>query len=61
MATYDVEYRLATDLDCRELADMRWDFRTEDGSFQEDIRERFVSDCSLFFERGFRDGTWTCW
>lgn len=56
-----MDYRIANEKDFLDLAKMRWNFKMEekdpkDNDYNED---KFYKECIDFFQKGFRDGTWT--
>lgn len=57
-----VRIRVATLGDCRELAEMRYRFRTELASATEP-KSRFVRRCTSWMKKRFRSGSrpWRCW
>jgi GNAT superfamily N-acetyltransferase len=55
-------YRLAGEADLPQLAEMRWDFRTEhEGIPFELSKERFLTVCLEFLQRAFKSGRWSFW
>lgn len=57
-----MQYRMATDEDLAQLAELRWDFRSEDGTEQPVVdREEFVEGCTEFLRRGLESGYHTYW
>ncbi len=57
-----VGIRVATSVDCRALAEMRYRFRTELASPAEP-KSRFVRRCTSWMKKRFRAGSsaWRCW
>jgi GNAT superfamily N-acetyltransferase len=55
-------YRMATEADAEELAQMRWDFRLEDapGTTQHD-QATFLAACAAFLRQGLAEQRWTYW
>jgi GNAT superfamily N-acetyltransferase len=55
-------YRMATEADAGELAQMRWDFRLEEapGTTVHD-QASFVQACAAFLQEGLREQRWTYW
>jgi GNAT superfamily N-acetyltransferase len=53
---------MATDQDLAQLAELRWDFRDEDGTEQPVIsRGEFIEACTAFLRRGLESGYHTYW
>jgi len=55
-------YRVATEADVDELAQMRWDFRLEEapGATVHD-QATFLDACAAFLRKGLREQRWTYW
>jgi GNAT superfamily N-acetyltransferase len=55
-------YRIATEADVDELAQMRWDFRLEEapGATVHD-HASFLQACTAFLRQGLREQRWTYW
>src|SRR5436190_3177196 len=55
-------YRMATEIDVDELAQMRWDFRLEEapGATVHD-QASFVQACAVFLWQGLRERRWIYW
>jgi len=55
-------YRVATEADLDELAQMRWDFRLEEapGATIHD-QASFLDSCAAFLRQGLREQRWTYW
>ena len=55
-------YRMATEADADELAQMRWDFRLEEahGASVHDLAS-FLQACAAFLRQGLREQRWTYW
>jgi GNAT superfamily N-acetyltransferase len=55
-------YRVATEADVDELAQMRWDFRLEEapGATVHD-QASFLQVCAAFLREGLREQRWTYW
>ena len=61
-SSMDLEYRLATRADLEQLAELRWDFRAEDGEEQPVVtRPAFVEACIAFLEAGLASGDQAYW
>ena len=57
-----MEYRIATQVDVPQLADMRWDFQIEDGAaLPLPDKAAFLRHCTAFLQQGFERGDWTYW
>lgn len=57
-----MHYRMATEKDLAQLAELRWDFRAEDDAEQPVVsREAFVEACTEFLRRGLNSGYHTYW
>lgn len=57
-----MQYRLATEEDLPQLAQLRWDFRNEDGSETPVVsHEAFLNNCLDFLKRGLESGFQTYW
>ncbi len=59
-----VGYRMATVADTHDLAEMRWDFRTEGTTLNADDPEKkqaFLDSCAEFLREGLVQGTWHYW
>jgi GNAT superfamily N-acetyltransferase len=57
-----MQYRIATDKDLAQLAELRWDFRSEDGTEQPVVdREEFVEACIELLKQGLASGIHTYW
>lgn len=57
-----IQYRLATPADSAQLAQMRWDFRTERHPEAINMtRETFLEACTAFYQRVLSAERWTCW
>ena len=57
-----ISYRMATEADVDELAQMRWDFRLEEapGATVHD-KTSFLDACAAFLRHGLREQRWTYW
>jgi GNAT superfamily N-acetyltransferase len=55
-------YRMATEADAAELAQMRWNFRLEEapGATQHD-QATFLEACTIFLLQGLAEQRWTYW
>ena len=55
-------YRLATEADVAELAQMRWDFRLEEApdATRHDL-VTFLHACTAFLRQGLAEQRWTYW
>ena len=55
-------YRMATEADVDELAQMRWDFRLEEapGATRHD-QASFLDACAVFLRQGLVEQRWTYW
>ena len=57
-----MKYRLATTRDLLQLAQLRWDFRSEDDNEIPVVsREEFISECEKFLRQGIESGYQTYW
>ena len=57
-----MRYRLATKQDLLQLAQMRWDFRNEDGEEKPVVRRNdFLKACVKFLDQGLDNGYHTYW
>jgi GNAT superfamily N-acetyltransferase len=57
-----MEFRLSTAADLRQLAQLRWDFRMEDGDELPVVsKEEFLIACEEFLKRGLADGSRAYW
>ena len=58
-----MNYKIASEEDFPELANMRWDFKMEGEEFITDSydKEVFIEQCINFFNQGYRDKTWIHW
>jgi GNAT superfamily N-acetyltransferase len=57
-----MNYRIATDADLTQLAELRWDFRMEgNDELPADDQAEFVEACVAFFKRGLENGSHVCW
>ena len=57
-----MRYRMATDRDLAQLAELRWDFRSENGTEQPVVsRGKFIEACKEFLKRGLESGYHTYW
>ena len=57
-----MNYRLATVQDLMQLAELRWDFRMEDGDERPAVsRTEFIKACISFLKRGLENGYHICW
>lgn len=57
-----MNYRTATIEDLRQLSDLRWDFRMEDGDELPVVsKAEFIEACTLFLEKGLKNGYHTFW
>jgi len=57
-----MQYRMATEKDLVQLAELRWDFRGEGGTEQPGVnRKVFIEVCSEFLKRGLESGYHTYW
>jgi len=57
-----MNYRPATESDLPQLAQMRWDFRTEYGIPAEALsKDEFLAGCLDFFKRGLAEDRWVAW
>jgi GNAT superfamily N-acetyltransferase len=57
----NVRFEQATVEDAVSLANLRWDFRTEDGEIPVVDRGAFVETCATFFREGIASGEWVVW
>ena len=55
-------YRMATEADADELAQMRWDFRLEEAP-RTTVHDQasFLKACAAFLQEGLREQRWTYW
>jgi len=57
-----IQYRLAGPADLAQLAEMRWQFRTEGKVPPAGVcQDAFVAACLAFFQDAFASGRWVCW
>lgn len=56
-----MEYRLATEADVPELADMRWAFRSEAGEVPAEGQDAFRDRYAAFVRAGLASGAWAYW
>jgi GNAT superfamily N-acetyltransferase len=57
-----IQYRMATDQDLAQLAELRWDFRDEDGVEHPVVSQsEFIEACIIFLKRGLESGYHTYW
>jgi ribosomal protein S18 acetylase RimI-like enzyme len=57
-----MKYRMATERDFPQLAQLRWDFRHEDGSEQSVVsQDEFIEACIAFLKRSLESGYHTYW
>ncbi|MFC2078892.1 GNAT family N-acetyltransferase [Candidatus Bipolaricaulota bacterium] len=57
-----MEYRIARETDLNQLAELRWQFRTdEDGELPLHSRSKFTSACETSFREGLSSGTQAYW
>jgi GNAT superfamily N-acetyltransferase len=57
-----MRFRVATDRDLTQLAELRWDFRGENGTERPVVsREKFIEVCKVFLKRGLESGYHTYW
>jgi GNAT superfamily N-acetyltransferase len=57
-----MNYRMATEDDAVQLAEMRWDFRTEGKQSVPAIsKEEFIAACTEFLKQGLSAGEWVHW
>ena len=57
-----MQYRIATERDFPQLAQLRWEFRQEDGSEQAVVsQDEFIQACIGFLKRGLENGYHTYW
>ena len=57
-----MNYRLATEGDLTDLAEMRWDFRTENGASHVVVgKDEFIKTCTEFLKQGLVEGRWAYW
>jgi GNAT superfamily N-acetyltransferase len=55
-------YRLATVRDLTDLAEMRWEFRMENGAVHAVFgRDEFVKACAEFFRQALAERRWVFW
>ena len=58
----NIQYRIATDHDLVQLAQLRWDFRNEDGDEQPVMSQQdFIERCTHFLKHGLVSGYHTYW
>ena len=55
-----VKFRIAINKDVQELAEMRWDFRTEDHDASI-AKDDFLAYCTDFLRAGLESGRWVYW
>ena len=57
-----VRIRVAKSIDCSALAELRYQFRAEDGSATE-TKSRFIRRCASWMKKRFPSGSrpWRCW
>jgi GNAT superfamily N-acetyltransferase len=56
-----MDYRLATEADISELADMRWAFRAEAGEMPCEEADGFRTRYAAFVQAGLVSGAWVYW
>ncbi len=56
-----MEYRLAQGSDLKRLAELRWQFRAEDGERLQYSQSEFSSACECFLREGLSSGTQAYW
>lgn len=56
-----MNFRIAGNEDLLQLAELRWDFRTEDGELPAVGKPEFIDACTAFMKRGLNSGYHVYW